>query len=109
MKRVYIAGPYTKGDTILNIRAAIDAGSLVRSWGHAPMVPHLTAIEHLVHAREYEHWMETDFMWVIVSDCLYRVPGESAGADREVAVARQNGIPVFDNLKDLAAFLGVQE
>lgn len=109
MKAVYVAGPYTKGDTILNIRAAIDAASQVRSWGHAPMVPHLTAIEHLVHSRTYEHWMETDFAWVRKSDVLLRIPGESSGADREVECARASGVPVCFGLKELAAFLGVDE
>lgn len=109
MKCVYVAGPYTKGDVILNIRAAIDAASLIRSWGHAPMVPHLTAIEHLVHSRTYDHWLETDFAWVRKADCLVRISGESAGADREITEARNAGIPVFFSMAELANFLGVEE
>lgn len=38
--RVYIAGPYTKGDVVENVRAAVFAGDEVFEAGHSPYVPH---------------------------------------------------------------------
>lgn len=109
MKCIYVAGPYSKGDTIINIRAAIDAACIIRGWGHAPFVPHLTSFEHLVYQQDYEHWLETDFAWVRKSDALLRLPGESSGADREVEVARAAKVPVFFSLKELAGYLEIDE
>ncbi len=38
-------------------------------------------------------------------DALYRVPGESSGADREVELARKLRIPVFTNAEALSDWL----
>ena len=37
------------------------------------------------------------------SDCLFRVPGESVGADMEVAHAANVGVPVFTDIRELYA------
>lgn len=39
-----------------------------------------------------------DLAWVDVCDFVVRLPGESKGADAEVARAYERGIPVFFNL-----------
>lgn len=36
-----------------------------------------------------------DLAWLERCDALLRVPGPSAGADREVAHARERGLPTF--------------
>ena len=39
-------------------------------------------------------WMPDFLLWLASCDELVRLPGESAGADREVSEARRLGIPV---------------
>lgn len=93
--KIYIAGPYSKGDVAQNISAAIHAGDYVASLGHAPFVPHLTHFWHLLIQHDYEFWMAQDLEWLKACDALLRLPGESAGADREVEAALALGM-VFD-------------
>lgn len=40
--RVYIAGPYSKGDVLENVRKAVLMGTELFKMGYAPYVPHLT-------------------------------------------------------------------
>lgn len=101
MKRVYVAGPYTKGDVAVNVRKAIEAADLLLAFGYAPFLPHLTHFWHLVCPRPYEHWIKLDAAWVEVCDALYRLPGESEGADDEVEQARNLEIPVFYSFLDM--------
>jgi hypothetical protein len=54
----------------------------------------------------FEDWMGLDLAWVEAADALIRLPGESVGADQEVALARKLGIPVFRNVYDLISVLG---
>jgi hypothetical protein len=100
---VYIAGPMSKGDYLLNVRAAIDAAHVLRGLGFFPYMPQMTTLWHLVAPREYEDWMEQDFYWLGVCHAVLRLPGDSSGADREIVVARTAGIPVFDDIEKLAS------
>lgn len=101
MRRVYIAGPYTQGDTAINVRTALGAAQELLLAGWAPYVPHLTHFWHLVYPGPYEHWAALGIVWLEVADALVRLPGESPGADREVAFARDHGIPVYDSVAAL--------
>lgn len=103
MKRIYVAGPYTKGDTCVNTHSAIAAGNVLLDNGFAPFVPHLSHFWHTVTPRPYEDWMGLDLAWVKVADAVLRLPGESSGADREVACAEANGVSVFYDISTLIA------
>lgn len=89
MAFVYIAGPYTKGDVVLNIQKAIYAAEELIKAGYVPYVPHLS---HLWH---YEY----DPQWLKKCDCLVRLPGKSRGADNEVALAKDLCMPVYRSVK----------
>lgn len=93
--RVYVAGPYTKGDVVENVRAAVLAGDQIFGAGHTPYVPHLTHLWHTIRPRPWEDWLRLDLEWVDVCDALIRLPGASKGADMEVAHAERRGIPVY--------------
>lgn len=93
--KIYIAGPYTKPNPEWNTRFAIYTGDYVASLGHTVFIPHLTHYWHLVKPHEYEFWMKQDFEWLKMCDALLRIPGESAGADREVQLAKELGMPVY--------------
>lgn len=102
-KRVYIAGPYSQGEPEANVASAIDAANALLDRNYAPFVPHLTHFWHLQHNRPYEEWMGLDFEWVQACDCLLRLEGPSSGADREVVLATNKGIPVYLSLDTLVA------
>lgn len=95
MKKVYIAGPYTKGDVAENVSSAIEMGTIIADMGGAPFVPHLTHFWHMMHPRGWEFWMQQDEAWLRVCDAVLRLPGDSVGADREVELAEQLGLAVF--------------
>ena len=97
---VYIAGPYTKPDPVANTRKAIAAGEAVATVGHFPFIPHLSMFWHLNHPHDYEFWMHQCFAWLEQCDTLIRLPGFSAGADREMAKAHELGIPIFVSVGD---------
>lgn len=92
--RVYIAGPYTKGDIALNIRHAIEAGDEVLKLGHTPYIPHLNHFWHLVCPGAYKQWLALDLKWLETCHALIRLPGESVGADKEVVFALEHGMIV---------------
>jgi hypothetical protein len=100
VKYVYVAGPYT-GDEEANVARAIDAATVLLRSGLFPYVPHLAHFWEQQHAHHYEVWMNLDFAWVRRCDALLRLNGESKGADREVALARELGIPVFYSVMEV--------
>lgn len=92
---IYVAGPLTTGDQDVNTAEAIRVADILLCNGFAPFVPHLDRTWHLLHHHPYETWMGLCLKWVTRCDAVLRLPGQSAGADREVALARQLDRPVF--------------
>lgn len=111
MKRplVYVAGPYSQGNVSRNVQNALHMGDLVYDIGGVPIVPHLSHLWDLVDPKDYEHWMELDFDLLENCAALFRMEGESPGAEREIAFALDHGIPVFRNLDALEDWLLLQE
>lgn len=107
MTYVYIAGPYTAPDPVVNTRNAILAGDAVRSARNdvAPFVPHLNLLWHLVTPHEPGYWYSLDIEWLKKCDALIRLPGASPGGDAEVAEAVKFGIPVYYSVE---SFLNAQ-
>lgn len=101
MKKIYVAGPYTKGDVAVNVRNAILAAHILYNAGFYPFVPHLTHFWHMVCPRPYEDWLDLDNAFLPHCDALLRLPGESSGADKEVALAEKLGMPVFHDIAQL--------
>lgn len=101
MTKVYVSGPYSKGDVVLNVRKAILVAEEISQAGLTPYIPHLTHFWHLIAPHQYEFWMKYDLEWLETCDILYRIYGESSGADREVEWAYELGIPVVHNMMEL--------
>lgn len=97
--KCYIASPYTIGDTAENVRAQIVAAHELMDLGISPYAPLLSHFLHLHQPRQYEDWMAVDLAFLPMCDCVLRLPGESAGADREVRKAESLCIPVFRTLE----------
>lgn len=112
---VYVAGPYGNAGKILddavretNCNTAINFGRMIAKRGHFIHVPH--AATHPFDGEwDYEQFMALDFSIIRKwATALYRVPGESAGADREVALARELGLPVWYRPCEVPYFISLE-
>jgi uncharacterized protein DUF4406 len=101
MNKIYVAGPYTKGDVAMNVRAAITAGNNLRALGWTPFIPHLTHFWHMLIPHDISYWYSFDMEWLEMCDALFLLPGESVGAAKEVIKARQLGMPVYTTFAEL--------
>src|ERR1700756_4979544 len=102
--RVYVAGPYTKGDVAVNVRNAYEAANRLADLGFAPFVPHATHFWHMLFPRPYEFWLDLDNQFLPFCEAVLRLPGESSGADKEVQLARKLTIPVFPDIDGLVKY-----
>jgi len=109
VKLVYVAGPLSRPDNPdecdpEKIAAACRAAHEVLEAGFAVYLPHLWAHEAVV-KRPAAEWLRQDFAVIERCDFLYRMPGQSAGADREVQHAREHHVVVVHSVSALR-FLG---
>lgn len=99
--KIYVAGAYTKGDVAENVRNAILVGNNLRALGHTPFIPHLTHFWHMIVPHEYDYWMDYDIEWLLECDAVFRIEGESKGADMEVEIAAKYDIPVYKSFLEI--------
>jgi len=97
--RVYVAGPYTKGDRSQNVHNAMQATIQLLDAGHEPWCPTLFHFLDLAFPRPWENWMRLDLAWLPFAEAMVRLPGESEGADREIRLAQKHNIPIFDSVE----------
>lgn len=122
--RIYVASAISLGRLTDNLHAAHKAGIALLKAGFAPMVPHgstfwgnrLTGIndrtgiqvafvpEKFAHDIPHAVWLEICLPWVKAADGVLRLPGESKGADQEVAFANEHCVPVFGSVEEVKAF-----
>lgn len=103
MKKVYIAGPYS-GDSPeevdYNIIVARGVMADLLRQGYAPFCPHTMTAAFDRHYPDicYEIYLETDMEWLKCCDAIYLLPRweKSAGAVKELALAMELGIEVFN-------------
>jgi hypothetical protein len=100
-EKIYVAGPYTKGDVAVNVRNAFEAANQLADRGFAPFVPHSTHFWHMLFPRPYEFWLDLDNQFLPSCDAVLRLPGESSGADKEVELAHSLDMPIFYTIEDL--------
>jgi hypothetical protein len=114
-KLILIAGPYRSGtndDPALmeaNLRRLEEAAWPIFRAGHVPMIGEWVALPVLRSAGVdgvfdplAEHVMyPTAERLLQRCDAVLRLPGESTGADQDVAIARQRGLPVYHELGEI--------
>jgi hypothetical protein len=64
-------------------------------YGFAVFCPHLSARMPGNEAIDHETWIENDLPWVEAADAVFRIDGESVGADIEESHADLVGVPVY--------------
>lgn len=103
-EKVYIAGPYSKGDVLANVHKAIKVANDLAKLGFYPFVPHLLHYWHELYPLGYDFCCEIDNEYLLVCDAVIRIPGESPGSDAEEDLARKNDIPVFYNIYEVKEY-----
>jgi hypothetical protein len=102
---IYIAGPYSHPDPVVNTRNAVLLGEELHATGIVTChVPHLTHLWHLIAPHDVDHWYGYDFAVLRRCDALIRMKGASKGADDEVAYAIGQSIPVFHSVPTLLSW-----
>lgn len=109
---VYIASPYTKGDSCINAWVQIQMFNELMDdgivWPYIPLVSHFL---HTTHPRKYQDWIDYDLDIINKMDALFRIDAdcehmnyhvsESSGADGEELKASDIKLPVFYKKDDL--------
>ena len=112
---ILIAGPYasgTDGDPVLmaqNLTRLEEAAWPIFRAGHLPMIGEWVALPVLSSAGASGPGdpLAADVMYPTAErllqhcDAVLRLPGESRGADQDVAIAEQRGIPVYRRLDEV--------
>ena len=111
---ILIAGPYrsgTDGDPAAiarNLERLETAAAPIHRLGHVPMIGEWVALPTLRGLDEAET-AQSDVMYETAArllqhcDAVLRLPGESAGADTDVALARERGLPVYHRIEEIPA------
>ena len=100
MKYIYIAGPYSKGDPVVNTANVIKAADILAIAGYIPFIPHLTLFWHFLNPHDIDFWYKYDMAWLAKCDYLLRLPGESPGADNEVYWAKKLGMLIYYSVEE---------
>ena len=104
--RVYVAGPYTQGDPVINTHAACQDAIDLMEAGFAVFCPHLSHFLHFLRPQAYDFWIEQDLEWLGACDCILRRPGPSSGADGEVERALEIEMPIFGSVAEVIEAYG---
>lgn len=101
MIKVYVASPYSIGDTEENVYRNMEAGDMLIQEGFYPFIPLLMHFQDKEFPKTYDYWLDYCLEWLYCCDAVLRLDGESKGADLEVQEALNAEIPVFYNIIDL--------
>jgi hypothetical protein len=115
-KLILIAGPYRSGTNddpqrmADNLKTLEEAAWPIFKAGHIPMIGEWVALPVLSSAGATAGPLDpladqvmypTAERLLMHCDAVLRLPGESKGADQDVAIARQRGIPVYHALAEV--------
>lgn len=93
---VYIAGPYSHPDPVANTRRAIHHGMHIRDGcGVDVIIPHLSLLAHMLNPQSTDYWYRYGLDLVEHCHGLYRLTGDSIGADLEVDLATKAGLNIY--------------
>ncbi len=113
---ILIAGPYRSGTgddpahMAANLRHLETAAWPIFAKGHLPMIGEWVALPVLESAgADVFSPLAGEVMYPTAErllqhcDAVLRLPGESTGADNDVRIARERGIPVYTSIDEVPA------
>ncbi len=98
---VYLACPMRKGSWTDNVRKAAKVGRDLMLKGYSVINPMGSWLLDTAAPMKFENWIENDYGLIDASGAIFRIPGESEGADLEVQYANSTSKPVFYDLTEL--------
>jgi len=98
---IYIASPYTIGDQADNVRRQLLVADELLEMGYIPFPPCLSHFWHFVSPKSWHTWLDIDKEILKRCDAVLRLEGESVGADMEVELADELGIPVYYSIEEM--------
>ncbi|RAS66046.1 hypothetical protein C8D87_104597 [Lentzea atacamensis] len=115
---ILIAGPYRSGtgdDPELmarNLARLEEAAWPIFRSGHVPMIGEWVALPVLRGAGGSSPMdpIAAEIMYPTAErllehcDAVLRLPGESTGADQDVRIARERGLPVYEKVEDIPGY-----
>jgi hypothetical protein len=116
---ILIAGPYRSGTgddpekMAENLRRLEEASWPIFQAGHVPMIGEWVALPiwrvaggtRIGDARYDEILHPTAGRLIERCDAILRLPGESKGADNDVRLANERGIPVYYQLNEIPGYI----
>ncbi len=115
---ILIAGPYRSGTgddpdlLAANLRALEEAAWPVFRAGHVPMIGEWVALPVMRGAGSAgvgdavseQVLYPTAERLLPHCDAVLRLPGASTGADQDVRIARERGLPVYERVEDIPGY-----
>ncbi len=109
---LYLSGPLSNGGTLPiwqqkeHVRFASEMALTLIRRKFAVYCPAWSVLgEELVHDHlSHAEWIENDLPWIAQADALYRLPGDSKGADLEIAHANACNVRVFRDVQHLCGY-----
>jgi hypothetical protein len=114
---ILIAGPYRSGTNDepakldANLRFLESVAPAIFDAGHIPMIGEWVALPIMNQIgstvgddRSLQILSPTAERLLQHCDAVLRLPGESTGADNDVRIATQRGIPVYTRVEDIPGF-----
>jgi len=120
---ILIAGPYrsgTNGDPVLiakNLDRLESFALLIYKAGHIPMIGEWVALPLMKQAGSTSlgDAISEQYLYPVASrliersDAVLRIEAPSKGADEDVRLARERGLPVYFRIEDVPVLTSVQE
>jgi hypothetical protein len=115
---ILIAGPYRSGTgddpdlLAANLARLESAAWPIFEAGHIPMIGEWVALPVLrgAGARGFDDPVAEKVMYPTAQrllqhcDAVLRLPGRSTGADQDVAIAQERGIPVYTSIEEIPGY-----
>lgn len=106
---VYLSGPITKGNRNHHLFAAWEAHEMLMKAGFSVINPMLNMqcpfnVPGAPWAMDHQTWLENDLPQMAAAQAVFRLPGESLGAEMECMWAKQCGVPIYTDMEELIRY-----
>jgi len=91
--KIYISAPYSDNPEE-NVKRVLKVADKLLKFGYMPIIPHLYHFWDKISPKPYETWIRLGKVLLQDCDLVLRLSGDSKGADGEVKLAHDLGIPV---------------
>ena len=92
--KIYISAPYSDNPEE-NVKRVLKVADKLLEFGYIPVIPHLYHYWNKISPKPYETWIRLGKVLLQDCDLVLRLSGDSKGADGEVKLAHDLGIPVI--------------